>query len=108
MPWTVLLVSSHLVLAADRVPEFDINPSCQAAAAAAVTQNRSAETCRQDELKARDTLLQEWSGFNAEQKRHCVTLSHSGGGPSYVELLTCLELAQQAAKLPPGIPLEGR
>jgi len=108
MPWTILLVSSHLVLAADNIPEFDIGPSCQAAAAAAVSKNRNAETCRADEDHARDTLRQQWANFDAEQKRHCVDLSHSGGSPSYVELLTCLELAQQAAKLPPGDRLESR
>lgn len=108
MPWTVLLVTSHLVLAADKVPEFDIMPSCRAAAAAAISQNRNAETCRADEMKARGTLEQTWSSFDAEQKRHCISLGHSGGSPSYVELLTCLELAQQAAKLPTGDRLRAR
>ena len=37
--------------------------------------------------------------FPAEQQR-CTRLTTLGGSPSYVEMLTCLEMAQAAKKLP--------
>ena len=40
--------------------------------------------------------------FTPEQKSHCVQLSTTGGLPSYVELLTCVEMSKAAANLPVG------
>ena len=50
--------------------------------------------------QARDKLAQDWGRYSAGQRAHCVRLSTLGGLPSYVELLTCLELAKAAAELP--------
>jgi hypothetical protein len=38
--------------------------------------------------------------FTRGQRAHCVALSRLGGPPSYVELLTCLELAKAVDSLP--------
>ena len=96
----ILLASSQLLLAADRVPQLDVTPSCRAAANAAVMLNRSEERCARSEDEARAKLEQEWSQYNAQQQGHCVRLSALGGSPSYIELLTCLELDSAAKKLP--------
>jgi hypothetical protein len=88
------------VLAADRVPELNIAPSCHAAATAATVLNRNEDTCKRDETDARGRLDQEWADFTPVQKTRCVSLSTLGGSPSYVELLTCLEMAKAAAALP--------
>ena len=45
-------------------------------------------------------IEQEWRQFTAQQQGHCVRLSALGGSPSYIELLTCLELDSAAKKLP--------
>ena len=95
---TVLLTASHVVLAADRVPDLDIAPSCRAAAAAVIA-NRNEAACQRDENEARGKLEQEWGQFTPAQHTHCVTLSTLGGSPSYVELLTCLEMAKAAANI---------
>ena len=42
------------------------------------------------------------------QQAHCVSLSKVGGSPSYVELLTCLEMAKAAKALPPGDRMTGQ
>ena len=96
----ILVASSHLLLAADRVPQLDVTPSCRAAEVAAVMPNRNEETCARSEKEARAKLQQEWSQFTAQQQGHCVRLSALGGSPSYIELLTCLELDSAAKKLP--------
>lgn len=97
-----VLVTSQLALAAE-IPKLDTKPSCRAAAAAAIGQNRNAEVCQRDEDAARDKLKQDWSGFTAAQRAHCTSLSRMGGSPSYVELLTCLEMAKAAASLPADV-----
>jgi hypothetical protein len=40
-----------------------------------------------------------WEHAHA-QRTGCVRFSSLGGSPSYVELLTCLEMAKQAKELP--------
>lgn len=96
----LVVAATHAAPAADDIPRFDIGPSCKAAAIAAVTSSRDETACKSDENTALDKLKQDWSQYNANQRGHCVRLSSLGGSPSYVELLTCLELAKAAAELP--------
>lgn len=70
------------------------------AAAAAVATSRDENACKTDERVALDKLKQDWGQYNDTQRGHCVRLSSLGGAPSYVELLTCLELAKAANELP--------
>ncbi|HEX3710893.1 MAG TPA: hypothetical protein VHV56_13530 [Pseudolabrys sp.] len=97
--WMVILASSHIVLVADHVPVLNIDPSCHAAAATIIA-NRNEDSCKRDEHDARAKLEQEWGQFTPAERTHCVSLSTLGGSPSYVELLTCLEMAKAVAKLP--------
>lgn len=94
----ILLTASYVVLAADRVPELNIEPACKAAFAAAATPTRDASACQRDELGARDKLKQDWAKYTSGQRTRCVDLSRLGGFPSYVELLTCLEMAKDAGR----------
>jgi hypothetical protein len=96
----IILTASHLVLVADRVPELNIEPSCRAAKSAGLSADRSEDSCKRDENKARQQLEKEWGGFAASERRRCINLTHSGGSPSYVEVLTCLEMAKQVESLP--------
>ena len=104
----IMLTASHLVLAADRMPEFNIDPACRPAARAAVAPNRDADACKRDELTARDKLKSQWGQYAPAQQEHCAALSKLGGAPSYVELLTCLELAKAAQSLPAGDRMTGQ
>ena len=60
-----------------------------------------------DISRARDKLTESWDDYTAAQQRRCSTLARMGGVPSYVELLTCLETARAADKLP-GANLDGQ
>jgi len=93
-------MASQLVLVADQVPTLNVDQTCRAAASTGV-KGRDTEGCKRDEQTARDSLRQQWNDFGATERDHCVRLSALGGSPSYVELLTCLELAKQSAALPP-------
>ncbi len=97
----VFLATSHLMLVADRVPEFNTTPSCRAAATVSVTVNRTESGCIQQEKLARDQLEKDWAKYSPEQKTHCVRLTTLGGPASYVELTTCLEMSKDVSNLPP-------
>jgi hypothetical protein len=96
----IALTASHLVLAADSIPKFDPERTCRPAAAAAVLPGDSA-ACERDERDARRKLEQDWARYNAAQKSQCAGFAALDPAPSYVELLTCLEMAKQAQELPP-------
>jgi hypothetical protein len=103
----VILAGSYVVLAANQIPKFDTDGGCRAAIAAATVVNRSEDACRKDEHDARAKLEQQWAHFTPAQQMRCMSLSKLGGFPSYVELLTCLEIAADAKKLPPADRLTG-
>lgn len=96
----VILTGSYLVLAANQIPRLDTDRSCHTAASAAAAVNRSEDVCKKDERDARAKLEQQWTRFTPAEQARCISLSKLGGFPSYVELLTCLEMAAEAQKLP--------
>jgi len=80
--FAVLLAGTHLVLAAEHVPQLNVDPTCHAAAMAMPAQDRHEDVCKRDEFDARDKLQKEWGQFTVGQRDHCVTLSTLGGSPS--------------------------
>ena len=90
----VRTVRDSQLVAADEVPNLDVRPGCQAADIADMSQ----QTCLEDERAARDDLMKEWGQFPAQDKAMCTDQSRNYH-PSYVELLTCLEIARDA-KIP--------
>jgi hypothetical protein len=104
----IILTAAHIVLTANRMPEFNIEPSCRAVAKDSVAPNSDADACKRDELTARDKLNDQWKQFTPAQRAYCVSLTELGGSPSYVELLTCLELAKAAKGLPPSDRMTGQ
>jgi hypothetical protein len=93
----IILTVSHVVLAADTVPKFDVERTCRPAAAVGLP-GRTAAACQRDENDARTKLEQEWTRYNAAQRSQCKNFADRAF--SYVELLTCMEIAKQAAELP--------
>jgi hypothetical protein len=80
--------------AADEVPEFDIARNCNVETSDAGIEG--AAHCTNDETQAKNKLAKSWSSYSASQKKQCVGESVIGGDKSYVELLTCLEMSQDA------------
>lgn len=95
-----LALGAQLLLVSDRPPTLDIGSACKAAQRSGLA-DRSPEICSKEEDEARTTLTNRWKDFNAAQQARCSNLVRMGGPPSYIELLTCLEMAEQADKLPP-------
>jgi hypothetical protein len=91
-----ILLTSFPASAADGVPVLNVKPTCQAGEVAAVTPGSShLDTCLQSENAARDQLRKGWAGFPASDRTECVR-SATIGYPSYVDLLTCLEMRRHA------------
>jgi hypothetical protein len=81
---------------ADDVPTYDLAPSCRAE----TVTTASDRSCMKDEQAARDMLVKQWSQFAPSDRATCRQVEETGGAPSYVELLTCLQLAAAAKKIP--------
>jgi hypothetical protein len=79
------------------VPTFDIATSCRGATDLLAS---APGTCLADEEAARDELAKGWMRFPAVEKARCTELSGMRGFQSYVELLTCLEMAGDPQKFP--------
>src|SRR5262245_53826724 len=96
----IILTATQMVLVADSVPKFDVERTCRAASVSGVP-GRDSASCQRDEQDARSTLEKDWSRYSAAERSQCDGLViNPGGAPSYVELLTCLEMAKQAKELP--------
>jgi hypothetical protein len=90
----VALGSQLVVLAADRPPNFDITHTCRLdlSAAFGVTAGPQDKSCIQDERNARQQLQTQWARFPATARANCASMESIGGTPSYVSLLTCLQM----------------
>ncbi|ACB93908.1 hypothetical protein [Beijerinckia indica] len=77
------------------VPVLDVKSTCKEAQNYGTEDKRAAYTgCLQDEEQARQQLKAQWKKFKPKDKENCVASSASVM-PSYVEVLTCLEMSQE-------------
>ena len=100
----IFLTASHIILAAVSVPKFDVEQTCRAAVIGADAPGHASADCQREEQDARSKLEKDWGQYSAAQRSQCDGLVTTGGAPSYVELLTCLEMAKQAKELPEDLP----
>jgi hypothetical protein len=101
IPFLPAILVSATVLVADQVPRLNVTPSCQASANGILGVKQDIESCMQSENAARDQLAQQWVTFAAADRQSCTSLTTLGGtGGTYTELITCLEMKRDAAKLP--------
>ena len=90
----VILASFPLTTIADSVPKFDIARECQSEGGPKAVLDR----CVADETSARDLLQPQWIQFAPRDRAVCMGETSTDGSPSYVELLTCLEMARDVKK----------
>jgi hypothetical protein len=95
-----ILVSSHLLIAvADPVPNINLKETCRNAATVSgtLTQN-DIDICMEDEQGAHDQIVKGWAQFSGTARAQCVHAS-TDYLPSYIEVLTCLEMARDVKRL---------
>jgi len=85
------------------VPSIDLQKTCQAAAGAMVslmggtTTEQDVNACLDSEQKARDQIVKDGATYAAADKKQCMRTDVYL--PSYVEWLTCLEMARDVRKM---------
>jgi hypothetical protein len=95
------MVIATTVLVANEVPRLDITPSCRASADGILGVKQDIDSCLQSESAAHDQLTKEWNTYPPGDRASCTKLTTLGGtGGTYTELITCLEMKRDAAKLP--------
>jgi hypothetical protein len=94
---TVGLGSQSTSAAAKGPPTLNVKPSCEAVGTRAAMEQiqgshvRDVASCMRSENDARDQLAKEWAQFPRGDQQRCTSVTKTGGIPSYVELLGCLE-----------------
>jgi hypothetical protein len=85
---------------ADDVPKLDFTKSCRTDVAA-YPGGGGNKACLADEESARKTLVAQWNRFSPASKARCTSMvTDMIGDQSYVELLTCLQMARDVKGLP--------
>lgn len=79
------------------LPKLDIKATCRRAQPLSGQQN-AYQGCLNDETDAQRELSRTWFDFKAGPRSTCTQETKIGGAPSYVELLTCLQLDKQAVE----------
>lgn len=86
----LLLVGSSA--RAEEVPRFDIQAMCRAAPQLEAGDKNTDQSCVRDETQARDQLRKQWASYDVRKRSMCVQETNVGGSPSYVDVLTCIEM----------------
>jgi hypothetical protein len=91
--------SAFALAAGDKVPKLDVAESCrEAQAIAGEDKNLTYKGCMHDEKNAQAQLVQRWTKFKAVDRQNCLAQGVAPL-PSYVEILTCLEMYDEASVL---------
>jgi hypothetical protein len=99
------VVAQSFVAFAAEVPTFDLHKTCKAdvvayqstttgQASGQDSSQASEQGCLKSEQSARETLVSQWTQFTPATKRECLEIQGDGAtSRSYVDLLTCLQMA---------------
>lgn len=90
---SLTLAAGPVVPVASGAPHFDIERSCRHVGDPQTGIGRSTSSCADDERQAQAALDRRWASFPATDRTTCVEGARLGGPPSYVQVLTCLEMA---------------
>ena len=101
---SLALGAALLIPVADGVPSLNVEPGCRAAAKMGNNMDESLRVCMADENGARAQLEKEWTQFSVPLRERCVTTTRTGGDPSYVEVLVCLQMGRDAARMERSSP----
>lgn len=96
-PTPLALLLPLVVTVSDAVPRFDVEPSCKGGLNSPGLNERYSQ-CLAEEKQAQQQLEQTWATWNVGDRVQCTGTARMGA-PSYVELLTCLQMARDARNL---------
>ena len=106
----LLLGSPFLLTASEHVPSLQIDASCREVTevnrSMGLADAQSLDGCMRDEEQARQALAPIWATFPAAERERCIGEATIGAA-SYVDLLTCLQMARDADALERSSNLKG-
>src|SRR5947209_8586359 len=85
-------------------PTLNVQATCRATPAVNLDQQATYDNCMRSENAARDKLNKSWAKMRVDWRSTCLKTTTLGGVPSYVELLTCVEMREAAANGQSGAP----
>src|SRR5437588_6400741 len=85
-------------------PTLNVQATCRATPAVNLDQQATYDNCMRSENAARDKLNKTWAKMRVDWRSTCLKTTSLGGVPSYVELLTCVEMREAAANGQSGAP----
>ena len=93
---SAIVLTSQIALVSEVPPALDFSTGCRV-----TNQSNQAnlQGCVRDETAARTTLANTWLQYAVSDRANCSAMATSGGPQSYVELITCLQMAKEAKKL---------
>jgi len=86
-------------IAMAQAPPLNVEATCRATPAVNLDQQGTYDNCIRSENAARDRLGKTWDDIRADWRSTCLKTTTLGGIPSYVELLTCVEMREAAANI---------
>ena len=107
---TLVCASAFLCLwgysaTAQQVPRLNIEATCKAEQPLVAGDPNPYEGCMKDEMDAERQLQSMWKSAAAAHRETCGQEAQIGGSPSYVDMLTCLQMAQGSTPtVPPRRP----
>ena len=96
LPFAVAAILASMVPAlADTVPNLDVEQTCRSSQVAntSISDQANYDGCLRSEREAKKEAERKWGTYSSAAKRQCEDQFKAGGFPSYVEMVTCLELA---------------
>jgi hypothetical protein len=79
---------------AQQLPRFDIQATCRGAQGLTKEDSNPVQGCVQDETNAQHQLQTIWSNTAAANRKTCAEEAQIGGSPSYVDMLTCIQMRE--------------
>jgi hypothetical protein len=90
----VILATLSPTTISDTPPRLDVTKECRFES----DSPKAFDRCTRDEADALQQVGTEWSQFVDADRRSCLSEATAADSPSYVELLTCLEMARDVRK----------
>ena len=103
-----ILMTGAAVGFAQDVPRYNVDASCRGVSKSLhqrvgpeseLTIDQRVARCVKTEEGARERVVKEWPRFSAADRSACIGATSSGGTASYVELLVCLGMKDEVAKM---------
>jgi len=82
------------------VPRLDVRPTCHPLDPSDKSIQIDTERCLKTEQDARAELVRQWADFPPADRVLCIQTATLTSMASYVDLITCLEMRRDVAKLP--------